>query len=204
MKITCFHSLLALVLLTLIAGGCTTAPARFYTLNVTATAKDVPAANYAVVVGPISLPAEVNREPMTLQVTPNRLEVEEFNRWSGPLDENIARVIVENLAAQLGTPRVATTHLANFHPDYHVTIDFEQFASVRDASTKADTAVIEAVWAIRRSADGKLTSGRTTVSEPAPGSSFDALAAAHSRALAKVSGDIAAAILSEAREKPEK
>jgi hypothetical protein len=34
------------------------------------------------------------------------------------------------------------------------------------------------------------------------GDSFDALAAAHSRALAKVSGDIAAVIRSEAAEKP--
>jgi hypothetical protein len=117
------------------------------------------------------------------------------------LDENIARVIAENLAVQLGTPHVATAHLANFNPAYRVTIDFEQFASMRDESTKADMAVIEAVWAIRRSADGKLTSGRTIVSESAPGNSFDALAAAYSSALAKVSGDIAAAIRAEAGEK---
>jgi hypothetical protein len=39
-------------------------------------------------------------------------------------------------------------------------------------------------------------------SEPVTGNGFDALAAAHSRALARVSGDIAAAIRSAADEKP--
>ena len=43
---------------------------------------------------------------------------------------------------------------------------------------------------------------RTVASETVSGSGFDALAAAHSRALAKISRDIAAAIRTEAAAKP--
>jgi indole-3-acetate monooxygenase len=44
-------------------------------------------------------------------------------------------------------------------------------------------------------------SGRTTAPEAVQGDSFDALAAAHSRALARLSGDIAGAIRAEAEDK---
>jgi uncharacterized lipoprotein YmbA len=52
---------------------------------------------------------------------------------------------------------------------------------------------IDAVWVVRP-ADGDPSSGRTSAQELVPDATFDALAAAHSRALARVSEDIAAAI----------
>ena len=47
---------------------------------------------------------------------------------------------------------------------------------------------------MRRSKDGKSETGRTTVREPAPQNGYDALAAAHSRAVARLSQDIAEAV----------
>ena len=74
--------------------------------------------------------------------------------------------------------------------------DIQKFETVPGKSVQ-----IEAVWVIRKSAGGVTLSGRTIASEPATGD-YDALAAAHSRALAKVSRDIAAAIRAEAEAKP--
>ena len=51
-----------------------------------------------------------------------------------------------------------------------------------------------AVWIVRRAKDGRSQTGRTTVREPTGDKSFDALAAAHSRALARLSQDVADAI----------
>ena len=65
-------------------------------------------------VGPVSIPAEVDRPQFTVQVAPNRVAIDEFNRWAAPLNENIARVVAGDLAALLGTPRVAACPLANF------------------------------------------------------------------------------------------
>jgi uncharacterized lipoprotein YmbA len=60
---------------------------------------------------------------------------------------------------------------------------------------------IEAVWVVRKSVGGVSLSGHTSANEPATGD-YDALAAAHSRALAKVSADIAAVIRADALPKP--
>jgi uncharacterized lipoprotein YmbA len=179
------------------AAGCASSPSHFYTLNSTATGDGSPAANYTVVVGPVSIPALVDRPQFVVQVATNRVQVDEFNRWAEPLNDNIARVVAGNLAALLGTPQVAAAPLANFNPAYRVTIDIQRFESVRGRSV-----LVEAVWVVHRSAGNTTGSGRTVASEPVSGDSFDALAAAHSRALAKVSGDIAAVIRTEADEKP--
>ena len=189
------HQSIALAFVTVFVAGCASAPSRFYTLNSTAKGDGTSAANYAVAVGPVSVPAEVDHPQFTVQVAPNRVAVDEFNRWAAPLNENIARVVAGDLAVLLGTPRVAAVSLANFEPAYRVTIDIQKFES-----SLGNSAQIEAVWVVRKSAGTISLSGRTSAVEPATGS-FDALAAAHSRALAKVSSDIAAAIRSEAETK---
>ncbi|MGA2788528.1 MAG: PqiC family protein [Verrucomicrobiota bacterium] len=181
-----------------VAAGCASSPSRFYTLNSVANGDGSPAPNYAVVVGPVSIPALVDRPQFVVQVATNRVQVDEFNRWAEPLNNNITRVVAGDLAALLGTPQVATAPLANFDPAYRVSIDIQRFESVRNKSV-----LVEAVWVVRRTTGGGATcSGRTVASEPVHGDGFDALAAAHSRALAKVSGDIAAVIRAEVDEKP--
>jgi len=174
--------------------GCgASGPSRFYTLDSTATPEGTPAASYTVAVGPVTLPASVDRPQFVVQVGPNRVAIDEFNRWAAPLDENIARAVAGNLAALLGTPQVARAPFANFDPAYRVTIDVQRFESVPEES-----ALIETVWIVRKTADGETRWGRTVAREPVQDKSFEALAAAHSRALAKISGDIAAAIQAEA------
>ena len=183
--------LIVIAFVAFIAAGCASAPSKFYTLTSTAKGDGTSAANYAVAVGPVTVPAEVSRPQFTVQIAPNRVAVDEFNRWAAPLNDNIARVIAGDLATLLGTPRVATGTLASFNPDYRVSLDIQQFETVPGKSVS-----IQAVWVVRKSVGGVSLSGRTVVSEPATGD-YDALAAAHSCALAKVSRDIAAAIRSE-------
>jgi uncharacterized protein len=197
MKTNSIHHFIFIAFVAAAAAGCASAPSRFYTLNSTATADGAPAANYAVAVGPVSIPALVDRPQFTIQVATNRVEINEFNRWAAPLSDNIARVVAGDLAVLLGTPQVAAAPLANFDPAWRVSINIQRFESVRGKSV-----LIEAVWVVRRATGGAARSGRTVADEPAPGNGFDALVAAHSRALAKVSGDIAAAIRAEAGAKP--
>jgi len=182
--------------------SCASAPSRFYTLNSTVTGEGAPAANYGVVVGPVSVPAVVDRPQFAVQVAANRVELDEFNRWAAPLSDNIARVVTEDLVVLLGTPHVATAPLANFDATYRVTIDVQRFESLRSVARQNEAVLIEAVWVVRKASGGVARSGRTVAREPAQGADFATLAAAHSRALAKVSGDIAAAIREEANEKP--
>jgi hypothetical protein len=57
-----------------------------------------------------------------------------------------------------------------------------------------EAATVDAVWTVRPTAGGPSRSGRTVADEAVADDTIDALVAAHSRALATVSADIAAAI----------
>ena len=146
-----------------------------------------------MIVGPVTIPAAVDQPQFVVQVASNRVDVDEFNRWAAPLNDSIARAVAGDLAALLGTPEVATAPMANFAPDYAVTIDVQRFESYR-----GQAAEIDAVWVVRQTANGRTRSGRTVAQEPVQGDGFDALAAAHSRALQRLSADIAAAIRAQA------
>jgi uncharacterized lipoprotein YmbA len=178
--------------LALVAAACSTAPARFYTLDSTAASQPAPLAGVAVLIGPVSVPEAVDRPEFVVQVASNQVEIEEFNRWAAPLNDSIARAVAGDLSAQLGTPHVAVAPMANFIPTYLVTIDVQRFDSIRGQGV-----VVEAVWAVSRIPGGAKRSGRTVARETVQGDGFDALAAAHSRALAKVSADIAETIRAE-------
>jgi len=186
--------LIAIALVAAAVTGCSaSAPARFYNLDPTATPDGAPPVHATVMVGPVTIPAAVDQPQFVVQVAPNQVQVDEFNRWVAPLNDSIARAVAGDLAVQLGTPDVAADSLANFNPAYRVTIDVQRFES-----TRGKEAVVEAVWTVRSTADGTTRSGRTIAREEVQDDGFDALAAAHSRALATVSGDIAAAIRTEA------
>jgi uncharacterized lipoprotein YmbA len=190
--------LIPLAMLAALALGCASEKSRFYSLDSTATATGAPEERAAVMVGPVSIPASVDQPQFVVQVSPNRVDVDEFNRWIAPLNDSIARAVAGDLAVQLGSPNVTTAQLANFNPSYWVTIDVRRFESVR-----GEAATVDAVWVVRRTAGKQKTrSGRTVAREAVQGDSFDALAAAHSRALATVSGDIAGAIRAEAGQQP--
>ena len=189
--------LISIVLAAVVAVGCSTAPAKFYSLSSTSAADGTPPTAVAVMVGPVTIPASVDQPEFVVQVAANRVQVDEFNRWVAPLGDAIARAVAGDLVVLLGSPEVASNQLANFVPDYRVTIDVQKFESVPGSA-----ATLEAVWTVRKSVGGEIRSGRTVAREPVQGQSYDALAAAHSQALAQMSTDIAVAIRAEAEQKP--
>ena len=79
----------------------------------------------------------------------------------------------------LGTPDVAVAPLANFDPAYRVTINVQRFESVPGQSV-----LVEAVWAVHPTAAARRARAARVAREAVQGKGFDALAAAHSRALA--------------------
>ncbi|MBL0143454.1 MAG: membrane integrity-associated transporter subunit PqiC [Betaproteobacteria bacterium] len=182
----------------MLAAGCgTTPPSRFYTLSATAAPTASPT-TLVVAVGPVTVPAVVDRPEFVLSASPNELRIDDFNRWASPLQDNLSRAVAENLVAILGTPRVILfpQPLAT-SPDYRVAIEVRTFDS-----TPAKSAALDAVWTIRQTKDGKTRTGRTSARETPADGGYEALAAAHSQAVARLSGDIAEAILAMQRGSP--
>jgi uncharacterized lipoprotein YmbA len=90
------------------------------------------------------------------------------------------------LVALLGSPRVT---LLSADSDFRAAIEVQSFDSA-----PGESASLDAVWIVRRTKDGRTETGRTRVREALEEKSYDSLAAAHSRALVRLSQDIAAAV----------
>jgi uncharacterized lipoprotein YmbA len=173
----------------LVAGCASTPPSRFYTLNA-ASGPAAPSSNLSIAVGPVIVPAVVDRPQIVVSMGPNQVRLGEFNRWAAPLQNNIARVVADNLVQMLGTPRVTLyAQTLSADADYRAAIEVQSFES-----SPGEAAMLDAVWTVRRSKDGKAETGRTTVRETVQEKSYDALAASHSRALARLSRDLAVAV----------
>jgi uncharacterized lipoprotein YmbA len=173
-------------MLAALAAGCASSPARLYTLSPVAT-PSATSSKVSVSVGPVSIPAAVDRPQIVVSTSANQVTVDDFNRWASPLQDNLARVVAENLVALLGTLRVTLfPQTLNADIDYRVQIEVRNFESVPGKS-----AALDAVWTVRRTKDGKTETGRTSAREKVDDAGYEALAAAHSRGVAQLSRDIA-------------
>ena len=192
-RVTMTGIVVLLATLALAACGITgTSPEpRFYTLAAEAPpAAPAAAGMYLVVVGPVTIPEVVDRPQIVTRTAENRVELNEQARWAAPLRGEIARVIADNLARLLEGSRTSTAEQrASGAPDYRVLVDVQRFDSSSDGAT------IQASWNVRTKEGTTSLSGRSVVSEPA-GVGHQGLVAAHSRALAKIAAEIAAAIKS--------
>lgn len=173
----------------LVVSCATTPPSRFYTLSALGgTLKH--SSDVSVAVGPVSIPAVVDRPQIVVSVGSNQVRLEEFDRWALPLQDNIARVIAENLTMLLGTPHVTVfPEATSVDADYRAMIDVQRFDSI-----PGEAAMLEAVWIVRRMKDGKTERGRIAVRQRLQAKDYEALAAGHSRAAARLSEDIANAV----------
>jgi uncharacterized lipoprotein YmbA len=109
-----------------------------------------------------------------------------------PLKGEISRTVAENLVLMLGTDRVTqAAPTANPGTQYRALIKVQRLESM-----PGESVAFEAVWIVRRTGDGKSLSGRTRVREPLSEPGYGAVAAAHSRAVGRLSQDIADAVRS--------
>jgi uncharacterized lipoprotein YmbA len=173
--------------------GCKSPNSSFYTLSPDASLEHTGAPlPCAVVVGPVTIPELVDRPQLVTRVSDNEVALNEFARWGEPLKSGIARTIAADLGQLLGNARVSVAgQAALVQETCRVRVDIVRFDSM-----PGDAATIDAQWVVRVPGKPLPLSGRSVVREPVGAGGDDALVAAHSRALAAVSRDIAAAIRS--------
>jgi uncharacterized lipoprotein YmbA len=192
-----------LIALTMSAGlvACASAPMEnYYTLAALVPERQAagPALSDAsVTVIATGLVETVDRPQLVLRVSETRVQILEQQRWAEPLKAAIPRVVAANLARELGSARVTSQSRAPPGDGaYRVALDVQRFDS-----TPGEGAAIDVAWSIRRREGNAETRGRSSVKESAAGPGYDALVAAHSRALAAVSGEIAQALVAFAARK---
>jgi len=167
---------------------------RFYLLTpletVERSAETSPGKPPAVGLRPIGLPAHLDREEIVTRVGENRLHLAELDRWAAPLRDNLARVLAEDLTALLPVERVL---LFPWKKDGSVEVEVSVEVT-RLEGALGGACSLGADWALFRKGAGEpILTGRSKHREPA-GESYAALVAAHSRLIARLARDIAAAL----------
>lgn len=181
------HALVALVAL----GACTSSPpVRYYSLveagqAVAPTAVSRPGPSF--VVGPVNVPAALERAQIVRLTDGTRTEVASGHRWVAPLKAEIAARIAGEIARSTGIERVVAWPQSVFAvPDLTAPIDIQRLDTIGFESVS-----MEAVWSLKRHGV-EIASGRFAATEPIPHEDYAAVAAAHARlatALARVIAD---------------
>ncbi len=192
MKRLCVAPLLAGLLAALLSACGSTPPVRYYTLGPPAAASlaSRPATSGpALVVGPVGVPAAIDRLHIVRLEGGSRAEVADGHRWAAPLKTEIARRVAGELARRTPYVRaVAWPQASIVEPDLTLPIDVQRF----DAEG-FERVTLEAVWTLR--SNGRdLASRRFSATESVAEPGWDALAAAHGRLVDALAADIAAVL----------
>lgn len=180
-----------LVILFMTACGGRTRPSAFYALNAMeaySSAAQKTTRDLRVGVGPVRLPDYLNRPQIVIREGKNRLVVDEFHRWGGALEDEILRVLTENLGELLGSEKVRAYADELQQPDYRVSIAFQRFEGV-----DGEEALLQAAWSIlspRTAETLKTREGEFRVPVTDPGD-YEDIVSAQSEALAALSREIA-------------
>ena len=141
--------------------------------------------------GPITLPAYLDREAVVTRVSPTQLRYSEVDNWAGPLKDDITSVLLQNLSALTGSDRIlAYPWPNNAKFDYQITIEVLRF----ETSANGDCQ-LTARWAIRDSrAQNDLIIRESQFTHPASATDTAAAVAALSATLGDLSEEIATSL----------
>jgi uncharacterized lipoprotein YmbA len=179
--------------------GCgSSKPSKFYLLNsMTTPAESVStsadAAGPSVLIGPVTLPAYLDRHHIVKLVGNHELVLDEFTRWAESLEDSFYRVLTENLSLLLNTPKVYAYNSRGSTPsDFQIVIDVTRFDSVSGGD-----AYLTAFWTVVGKDDTTyLMQKKSVYHAAAAATDLTGMVDAQNRTLTEFSREIASTIQS--------
>ena len=157
-----------------------------------------PSAQISLGVGPVRLPAYLDRREIVMRVAPSRFDLSENDRWAEPLDENLTHVLTQNLSILLGSDQIIPYPWPlDQKPHYRVEIQVLRFES-----DSAGEAQLSARWAVIDDT-GKETPNlkASRLTRRAKEKSTDGSVAALSETVADLSREIAQTVIAVDRQR---
>jgi hypothetical protein len=188
-----------LAVLPMVVAGCgTSKPSQLYLLRpLQASEVGVPTTAdkvaLSVLIGPVNLPAYLDRTQVVTLVGDHELASDEFIRWAEPLQENFSRVLVENLSLLLNTPEVYAFDRRGATPvDFQIIIDVTRF----DTDAKGG-AYLTAFWrVVGRGSKAPMIKRKSVFHAAASSAGITPILEAQNQTLTDFSRELAAAIQS--------
>lgn len=189
------------LMLALLSAGCGSSPkTQLYSLQAAAVPQTSDASRAEsqlhVVIGTVTLPERVDRPQIVILTGEHSVHASDFNRWAEPLKVAFPRQLATELRQALGSTRVRLQGQEGADAsDLRIDVDVLRFDAML-----GDSAVIEAVWTLRRKGEPPR-SGRSMVRERITAEGYAALVTGLGRATAGVGRDLAAAVRELRRER---
>jgi len=113
----------------LLLGGCgASPPSKFYVLTADpAPARSMTAAASTVALGRVSLPGALDRPALARRRGGNEIVYSEEERWAGPLDDMVRRILADDLAARLPAGISLVESAAKPPPGVTIAVEISRF-----------------------------------------------------------------------------
>jgi uncharacterized protein len=172
-------------------------PSRFFTLTAiaqpgaTAAKESSNPGGVSLGIGPIRLPGYLDRQEIVTRVSPNRMDLSEYDRWAEPLETNFTRVLGQNLSVLLPINRLVFFPWESTRsPTYQVEVEVLRF----EANAAGDVQLSTRWVVLETSKKVALKSGETLLVRQPAAKSTDAAVAMLSETLGDLSREIANAL----------
>lgn len=190
-------SIVLLPVLMVMGCGASSPPVTYYILNPMdyhdPLAGQTELGTLVLGIGPIHIPAYLDRGQMVTRTGANRLKVDDFHRWAAPLQGEISRVLVENLEQLTAIEHYEIYPWAvGQRPDVAVELEIQAFEGQPDGSVLLDGTMVLYDW---RNAQPKSRSGSFHITRHGIAGDYAAMVAAQSQALIELSRQIGEDIL---------
>lgn len=169
-------------------------PSRYFTLAASPAAQPSAgdtARRLTYGLGPITLPAYLDRNAVATRVSPTEIKYSLVDRWAEPLQASVTRVLLENMTARLGTDHVLVYPWSGGTPiDYQIEVEVLHLERTASGENR-----LAARWRIKDGRTGReAVASSSNIQRPGPPGDPGGSAAALSAGLGELSEEIAAAL----------
>ncbi|MCP4339922.1 MAG: membrane integrity-associated transporter subunit PqiC, partial [Desulfobulbaceae bacterium] len=155
------RSLLVLSVILLLSGciGGETRPSKFYSLSATEATQSgtlVRSGGMGLRLGPFTFPDYLRRPNITTHTSGNKVEVDEYNRWAGSLEDDFHRVLGINIGALLSSGNI------NVYPaDSRIDAKYQVAGEINAFDGKlGETVTLDIRWFVEDTKSGKTVSSK--------------------------------------------
>jgi len=187
---------LILLSVSALLSACASTATHFYTLEAQSrpaiTRPQTSATRAVIGIGPLSLPALLDRRGMVTRAENNSVHIAEFDQWAAPLSNNVIAVLSKNVATLQPNAIIRTYPWSVYGDvDYRVIIDISRFDARLGKSVN-----LEASWAIMEEKNHRIVrNGQTTLEQPLSEASYSSAAQGLSALLSEFGQQLSAALV---------
>ena len=186
--------LIVLNVVLIFSSGCArTRHARFYTLHpMVSSESKLPTEsvtrNLSIGIGPVRFPEYLDRPQIITRTRYNEVNIAEYHRWAGSLEDEFSSVLADNLSIIFSTDHLYLFPWRSSIPiEYQVVMEVSRF----DGGFGGNINLRTRLTIFEGKGKKVLLYKNINLSEPVKGDGYEALVAAQSRAMERLSSEIA-------------